>query len=503
MVLSARRIAVVVAALAALVHLGALWNRFAGDDLYIILHNPLVREPALPWRILAAPYWPPEFFYSKLYRPLPVLTYAFDRLIGTFAWFHAVNLVWHAGTSVAVAGLAHRLAGARAALIAGLLFAVHPVHVEAVANVIGRAELMAALFAVLSVQLALTGRSIAGSLAAFAAALLCKENAAVTPALIAWGWILGLGRPDRRRLLLFLVGWAGVALAWGAVRAAVLEPFGRYFDVAPVFVGLSFVEVRLTAIAALADVARLLIAPVTLRADYSPLERTAVTSLGDPRLLLGLVLLAAWAALIVASWRRGRLVEAFGLGWVGIALLPVSNLVIPVGVLVAERVLYLPSAGFVLAVGAALARLEKRRAVALATGLVVLAGGVRSALRVPVWRDDIRVAMSILEDSPRSYRGYRYYGGIMLSNRQPENALAAFRQGIELYPRDAGQLVAAADAALTLGRPALADSLLAQAEVHCTACLSLYRFQAAAARSRGDTTTAAALLRRAPRDTVP
>ncbi len=492
-----------VAACAVVVYLGALWNRFAGDDLYIIVHNPLVADLAAPWRIFAAPYWPPELFYGKLYRPLPVLTYALDRVVGAYAWFHAVNLVWHAAASVAVAGLTQRLAGNRAALIAGLLFAVHPVHVEAVANVVGRAELMAALFAILAVRLALTGGGVAWSALAFGAALLCKENAAVTPALIAWGWILGIGRPDRRRLVAFAASWAAVGATWGAVRAAVLEPFGRFFDIAPVFAGLGPVEVRLTAVSAFVDFARLLVAPLTLRVDYSPMERAAVTTATDTRFLLGIAIAVVWVLLLVAARRRGRTLEAFGLGWVGIALLPVSNLVLPVGVLVAERTLYLPSAGLLLAVGVMLARLEQRRAVAIGTALLVGAGAVRSALRVPVWRSDVRVALSILEDSPNSYWGYRYYGGIMLSTRQPERALAAYARALDLYQRDAAMLVAAADAALTLGRPAVADSLLARAELYCDRCAALYRLQATAARSRGDSATAATLLARSPPDTTP
>jgi hypothetical protein len=58
--------------------------------------------------------------------------------------------------------------------------------------------------------------------------------------------------------------------------------------------------------------------------------------------------------------------------------------------------------------------------------------------------------------------------------------------------------VAAADAAFTLGRPALGDSLLARADQWCSSCDQLYRLQAAAARARGDSAVAAALLARAP-----
>src|SRR5256886_9185114 len=145
--------------------------------------------------------------------------------------------------------------------------------------------------------------------------------------------------------------WVAVGLAYVVVRWAVLghELVGRP---ARVSFGASPVAVRLTAVAALADVARLLVFPLTLRVDYSPAERTLVPTLLDYRFALGVLCIAAWGGLLWLTWRRGRRVEAFGLGWIAIALFPVSNLVVPVGVLLAERALYLPSAGLVLAAGA-------------------------------------------------------------------------------------------------------------------------------------------------------
>ena len=128
-------------------YMPALWNGFALDDLYIIVWNPLVQSVQGAWRAFAAPYWPPDLG-GQMYRPLPLATFALDWVIGrgSPALFHAANLVWHAGAAVIVAALARRWADTTTALAAGLIFAVHPVHVEAVANVVGRAELMAAAF---------------------------------------------------------------------------------------------------------------------------------------------------------------------------------------------------------------------------------------------------------------------------------------------------------------------------------------------------------------------
>src|SRR5207237_3530695 len=93
----------------------------------------------------AAPYWPPNLG-GHMYTPLLIAVFPLYWLLRSTAWFHAVNLAWHAAASLAVAALARRWTDWTGALVAGLLFAVHPVHAEAVANVVGRAELMAALF---------------------------------------------------------------------------------------------------------------------------------------------------------------------------------------------------------------------------------------------------------------------------------------------------------------------------------------------------------------------
>src|SRR5207249_5561696 len=198
--------------------------------------------------------------------------------------------------------------------------------------------------------------------------------------------------------LAFVIAWAVLGALYLALRTAVLRHSTGFLELAPVFVGAGPLAIRLTGIAAFADVARLLVFPLNLRADYSPAERTLVDSVLDGRLLLGLACLAVWAALVVLAWRRGRRVEAFAVGWIAIALLPVANLVMPVGVVVAERALYLPSAGFVFALATWLERVARRR-VALVLTVLGVAGAARTALRVPVWRNDTTVTFSILEDS--------------------------------------------------------------------------------------------------------
>ncbi|HXJ31474.1 MAG TPA: hypothetical protein VNG35_12585 [Gemmatimonadales bacterium] len=493
MTLTRRQIYGSVAAIAVVVYLGALWNSFALDDVSIIATNPWVHHWSELWQAFGQSYWPPRLG-AAMYRPLPIASYAIDWQTKSVMWMHAVNLLWHAGASVAVAALLLRLTDSgRGALLGGVIFAVHPLHVEAVANIVGRAELMAALFTVLSVYAALEGDRLWWSLGALVLGLLCKETAATVPALIVWGWMLGIGRPERRRIIVYAAGWVVIAVAYLAVRWTILHPYARMEHLAAVFIEASPLSVRLTTIAAFADIVRLLVFPLVLRVDYSPAERTLVTSMLDARFVVGVLCFVLWAGLLALAWRRGRRVEAFGLGWIAIAFLPVANLFFPTGVLVAERTLYLPSVGLALAAGAWLRDIPSRWYWTAACGIAVL-GGVRTWLRVPIWKNSRSVAFSVLDNSPKSFSGPARMIGIYLTDHEPAKALDAFRLSTAIFDRVPPVFLQGADAAFAVGQPRLADSLLDRMEQLCYRCLYYYQYEAGTAVARGDTAVAESIL---------
>src|SRR5258707_3129032 len=121
------------------------------DDLYIIAWNPLVHSLHGAWRAFGGPYWPPDLG-GQMYRPLPLATFAVDWSVagGHPALFHAMNLLWHTGAALAVTALARRLGDWTAALVAGVIFAVHSVHGEGGADVIRLRGLHAGLGGLLS-----------------------------------------------------------------------------------------------------------------------------------------------------------------------------------------------------------------------------------------------------------------------------------------------------------------------------------------------------------------
>ncbi|HUL03153.1 MAG TPA: hypothetical protein VLV16_08000 [Gemmatimonadales bacterium] len=490
-----------VAACAILVYLGALSNRWALDDLQIILGSTLVHSSDGWWKAFGTSYWPPEVG-AYLYRPLTVATYVLDWHLDGPALFHAVNILWHAAASVLVSVLARRWINTTAALVAGVLFAVHPLHVEAVAQVVGRAELMATVFTLLMLYAAIERRSVAWSTACWILALLCKENAAVAPGLIALAWAAGIGRPPRRAMFVFCASWVVAGAAYGVVRHLVLRQYDPAYIIAAVFVGQHPTPARLTAVAAWSDIFRLLVFPLQLRADYSPNERSIVTSPFDPRFVIGLLCGLVWVCLAIVAWQRGRKIEAFGLGWVPFAFAPVSNLLFPVGILIAERTLYLPSVGLAIAVGGAARQLRGRPLMLLVAALAVL-GGIRSALRVPVWETNVTATLSILEDSPRSYVGPMIMASIYLEQSKPEKALQAARVAIDTFPLESRPYMLGAHAALMLEQYGVADSFFMRVNRFCNPCRSLYETEATVARRLGSPTVADTLLAHARRLTRP
>ena len=483
-----RRVIIVVAACAIVVYLGALWNRWAFDDLLFIAGSDLVHSASGVWRAFLSPYLPPELG-GYLYRPLVIASYAIDWHVDGTVWFHAVNIVWHAGCAVLVALLAYRWMDARAALFAGVCFAVHPVHVEAVANVVGRAELMAAAFTLLAVYASLESQSVVWGTLAWMLGLLSKENAAVAPLLVMAAWALRFRRPGAKQMALQICAWALAGIAYLMVRRSVLAPYGDTVILAPVFVGETWGHAKLTAVAALADVARLLVFPATLRADYSPNERTIVTTVADTRFVLGALCGVLWAGLLVLALRRGRRVEAMGLAWIAFAYAPVSNLLLPVGVLIAERTLYLPSVGLVLAL-AAITREWQERTALTALALLAVCGGIRTALRVPVWRSDLTATLSVLDDSPKSYTGPLIVSARYLEQHRDSDALRTALIAAGIFSREARPYLIGAHAALNLGRLHVADSLLSRADRFCNPCQGFYDAQALMADRLGEPETA-------------
>jgi len=445
----------------------SLRNGFAYDDVVIIRDNAQVHS-LNQWAFdFVQGYWP-QRHGGALYRPLTLAAFSAQWAIGhgVPGVFHAVNVAAYAALTLVVFGLALELLPTAGAWVAAALFAVHPVHVEAVGNVVGQAELTTALVVCLGVWLylrarrrpELTVRDSVLLLTLLAIAALCKENGVILlPLLVAAEvTVIQDQRPAgaRARALLptYLLLVLGTLLLLLARRAALGATVGEYPTL--VLGDLGFRDRCLTMLGIVPEWVRLFLWPAHLTADYGPVEFVAATRFGGPQ-ALGLALGLVTVATVLATGRR-RPALAFGVAWAVLSLLPVSNILLPTGILLAERTLLLPSVGVTLAAGAGAVAAWRRLgaggpalrwAAAGGLGLLLLMGAVRSAARQPAWRDTASVVKQLVRDAPLNYRGWLMYGAHLRTEGRNSEARDAILRSAGLFHQDGrvyedlGQLV--------------------------------------------------------------
>jgi len=426
-------------ALAALVtYANSLGNGFVWDDP-IILERQLVAFRGIG-DVLAPPRDIPQFS-PDYYRPVTIASYLFDRAVGGErpVVFHLSLVLTHAAAALLLWALAAQLLADRrgghvGALAAGLLFAVHPIHSESVAWVAGRSDVLATAF--LLAALVLHGRmpwSWRGGLAsgvAAAGALGAKEaGVALYPLLFLRDLLLA---PARRSLGTWLRGYAGVAVAGLVYILLRRHALGEFVGTAP---GITPAPRPLLEIAAAVGVyVGKLLWPWPLNA-YIDQIAVGPLSLGLAALFVAALAAAAW------RWRAGGdALPLFALAWVGLTLTPSLAILwkIPDAPL-AERYLYLPSAGLCLLVGALAAQAWAGAASALAR--TALAGGAAAVLgaavlataaRNPVWRDDVALWVDTEAHSQVSGMAARNLGTAYQKAGRITEARAAFARALAL-----------------------------------------------------------------------
>jgi len=419
----------VVALIATLIYANTLDNRPVLDDGWVIFENPLIKSLENVPAIFTRPYniATPTWNNAGLYRPVTTLSYAINYAIGGryVVGYHLVNIALHVLCCLLVFELGRRLASAAraehpdcVALLGALLFAVHPVHVEAVTAMVGRAELLAALGSLGCLYLTCTrsqGRwRYPAGLVALALGVLSKENAAVTPLLFGLVAVTlpeaaGLeARPNSSTEEGRRAAWHVFALAAGMAAAVgpyfLLHPGGAGIPIGSQwFQGQPRPVVFYTMTRVVAEYLRLLVFPHPLGVDFYYAHKIPFTPSFTLTCLAATGLWLTVLAFAITALRRAPLV-ALGTLWVFVALLPVLN-IIPIGVLMGERLLYLPSVGFCIAVGAGAALLLRvawppRPVVAAGVAVVVLALAAKSLVRNAEWRTALTLYQAEVRKTP-------------------------------------------------------------------------------------------------------
>ncbi|MBI5153723.1 tetratricopeptide repeat protein [Candidatus Poribacteria bacterium] len=500
--------------LSILIFANSLGNGWVYDDIGMIEKNQRLKTPYDAAVFFKTSYWD-TVEGTGLYRPLTVWSFALEQ-----AWFgpgplatHAINVLLNGLIAAGLyAVLVLVLANRPFAFLASLLFAIHPLHTEVVANGVGRAELASLLFAVgamiCHVQYLklvippvpeMDERSTGGLVfgpdwrppALLLAAMMCyfvsllfKETTATLPGLLfLLEWLL-----IQRGSLLRMIPRAGryfiyaiplilmIAIRYAAVglqQPAPQEVMARAAKLQTVLYGSDVL---------LRQIGQLLY-PVWMCAEYSDYTNPVDSGFGEPMVLLSLLAWAGAAALSVWLFRRRHFVLVFGLAWFFLAALPTSNIVIRIGTVRGDRLMFMPSLGYTIIVAWLLVEWAKRqRAAALgAVAVYLVLFAARTIDRNRDWKSTETLWTATIEQNPGSAVGQSFVGDILLEKGQVAEAEQAFRKAVELreslgfFYREANNRLAGALRSLGRNEEAAAEyrKITEKAPQHYVAYLNL------------------------------
>ncbi|NIR46552.1 MAG: tetratricopeptide repeat protein [Gemmatimonadetes bacterium] len=504
-----------VALAAVLVYVNSLGNSFAYDDVWVISDREVLHDLGRFWEIVTVEYWP-AVFKSGLYRPLTLLSFAVDWALwnGGAVGFHFFNVVLHMLVSVLVFVFLRHMFPWWGALAGGLVFAIHPVHTEAVANIVGRGELLAALWMLSGVLIyfraARSGRFTPGVMAAIAAlyalAALSKEGGIVLPGLLlatdiplaARRRLPSFSEYARSRLPLFAV-LTGVLALLLAARAAVLGAAVASVPDTIFTVDDSFTTRLFTMSRVWPRYLELILAPLHLSADYGPaviLPVATLTPLGAAGFLSGLALVL----MAILVFRRAP-EFAMALAWFAVSMAPVSNLIIIAEIVLAERTLYIPSIALpiIVALIVVKARPQMRRLVVAVIAIWVIGFSVVTVRRNPVWYDTNTVFEDLRRRHPESVRALFGVAHQMARLGRWEEAKGWYRRALRLWPYHGPFAVEYAYYLFQHGEYDEADELVSGALQHKPAQSDWNRFLVVIRQVAGDPEGALAAIERARR----
>lgn len=431
--------------------LPVLPNDFVRDDVRLIQLNPRVGDPA-DFRAIWLTDWRATALVGddrgldpnrdRFYRPLTRFTFAVQAALHGVQpiGFRIVNIALHAGMCGLVWIFVRRLLDDRAiAIVASVLFAVHPIHAEALGEIVGRAELLSALFLLLGLialvprpDSAAHGRPVLAALA-FLLALFSNETAICYPVvagIVVWARSRAAPhfmRPSQKLVvaaILLTPLLAYLPLRYLALEGQLIRTAGTSVVANPLQDGPLWERIH-GPLTILGQYTTLMLAPLRLSSDYGlavfdPSAGPNVATLSGALVAAGLLLAAGrwlWDMIRAPARRSGTGTVAAPVGllaamFLGSYLL-ISNTVLLIGTSIGEKLFYWPSVPVLIGVAVWAVRFWRARTadgvvsvrsslLAAAATLIVLLLAVRTVARGPDWRDDLALFESAHAARPQS-----------------------------------------------------------------------------------------------------
>jgi len=415
-----------------LVYSNALSNEFTMDDELYILKNAAVTNVTVAQLFRPNPV-------SNVFRPVTFATFALNWAVGRQQplGYHLLNIMLHLVVTLLLYQLLKTVllpspTTSMMALVAAWLFAVHPIHTEAVTSIVGRAELLAAGFLLAGWLLHLRDQPVL-ALVCFVFALLSKESSVVFLALLLIAdYARGVWkRPIRyawmAALSLMYVGllWRAQGHRFGQARISLLDnPLAQ----------LPASWRVLNALRVAWKYVALELYPAKLSCDYSfnqiPMYRDLLHT--GPAALGAALALGAWV------WAMHKEKRAWVLaGGIYLAAFAVTaNVLTSTGTILGERLAYLPSAGLCLLLALSWNCLrDRQRALATASlGLLLAAFAARTLVRNEDWKNNFALYSAAVPIVPGSAKMHAYLGGAYMARRQYDLARGELQTALRILP---------------------------------------------------------------------
>ncbi|KAM4012885.1 protein O-mannosyl-transferase TMTC1-like, partial [Anomaloglossus baeobatrachus] len=464
----------------------SLLGEFVHDDVWAILNNPDSRGETNLSTIFKNDFWGKAMDDNtshKSYRPLCVLSFRVNVYWSGLEafYFHAVNVALHCMVSALLGYVCSTAVfeDRRPAVASALLFAVHPVHTEAVAGIVGRADVMSCLLFLLAflcyirsvednpppgcfpgtsspllLLLSLflgtcamlvkeTGVTVFGVCVLYDLQILCLRRFLRASSAQQSRNVWDVAAPFLRRALLIschvivVLGFR-VYIMGGSMPLFSEQDNPASFSpyILSRFLSFSYL---------LAFNACLLLGPITLCYDWQVGSIPLVHSILDIRnvstLLLFAVLLSLGRHCFTASKRRGHREVTVGLLFLIFPFIPASNLFFRVGFVVAERVLYMPSMGFCILCIHGLKRLSSRvgpggsSAATFCFLLLLVLFSCKSVSQSECWRSRESLFRSGVQTLPHNAKVHYNYANFLKDQSRKEEAIKHYKTVLRLYPK--------------------------------------------------------------------
>ncbi|OGW75826.1 MAG: hypothetical protein A2Z72_04135 [Omnitrophica bacterium RBG_13_46_9] len=414
----------------------SLKGKFIWDDEYLIRDNPYIRTWSCLPKLFTEDIGTGPVVGHFLYRPLQMVTYMADYSLWRLdvRGYHFTNILLHILTALAIYWLVNILYDDRTlSLFTSVLFITHPIHVEAVTYISGRADSLALLFMLISfifyIKCINTGNPVfcAFALLSYVAALLSRESSLILPALLLLYHYTFRKRPSFKCFLSVF----GIALVYILFRLTVLK------YLLPHLPGYSSLFERLPGFfVAITNYIRLMLLPVNLHMEYG----NRFFDFSDPKAIAGVLILFSLLGYAFRKRNSNRLLF-FSVYWFFVTLLPVSCIYPFPMAYMAEHWLYVPSIGFFLLVAYGLRRLYgiKVFKVPVIVFMISLAAfySFLTHRYNEYWREPIKFYERTLRHVPDSIRTLGTLANRYRDMGKHDEAVALYEKLIKLNPNSA------------------------------------------------------------------